>query len=44
MTRATVRRLLITPGVTAGVLAATASQASAGVILANHGEPTLQRR
>jgi hypothetical protein len=41
MNRSTIERVLITLGVTAGVLAATATQASAAV---NHSEPTLPTR
>jgi hypothetical protein len=36
-----IKRLLVTLGVTAGVLTVTASQASAGLVLQNHSEPTL---
>jgi hypothetical protein len=43
MNRRTIKRFLITLGITAGVLAATASQASAGRFL-NHSEPTLRSR
>jgi hypothetical protein len=39
----TVKRVLVTIGVTAGVLAVTASQASAGLPM-NHSEPTLRTR
>jgi hypothetical protein len=41
MTR-TIKRILVTVGVTAGVLAVTATQASAGLVLQNHSEPTLR--
>ena len=44
MNRDIIKRLLVTIGVTAGVLAATATQASAGLILNNHGEPALRTR
>jgi hypothetical protein len=40
MNRTSIKRLLVTIGVTAGVLAATAGQASAAM---NHSEPTLNR-
>jgi len=43
MNRRTLTRVLITLGITAGVVATSASQASAGLI-ANHSEPTLRRR
>ena len=39
----TVKRVLVTFGITAGVLAVTASQASAGLPM-NHSEPTLRTR
>jgi hypothetical protein len=41
MTRRTLKRLLITLGVTAGVLATTATQVSAG-LNANHSEAELR--
>jgi hypothetical protein len=41
-TKRNIKRILITIGVTAGVLTVTASQASAGPFL-NHSEPTLRR-
>jgi hypothetical protein len=41
MNRMTIKRILITLGVTAGVITATASQASAAI---NHSEPTLRSR
>ena len=44
MIRRTFKRLLITLGITAGVIATTASQASAGINLSNHSEPTLRQR
>jgi hypothetical protein len=44
MNRKTIRRILVTLGVTAGFLAATATHASAGINLANHSEPTLGPR
>ena len=40
MNRKTLRRLLVTLGVTAGFITAAASQASAAV---NHTEPTVNR-
>lgn len=40
MNRLTIKRILITVGVTAGVIAATAGQASAAM---NHSEPTIKR-
>jgi hypothetical protein len=40
MNRTTIRRILIALGVTAGALAASATQASAAM---NHSEPTLNR-
>ena len=40
MNRKTIKRILITIGVTAGVLTVTAAQASAAM---NHSEPTLDR-
>ena len=43
MNRNTIKRILITLGVTVGVIAATASQASALTGM-NHSEPTLARR
>ena len=36
-----IKRILVTVGITAGVLALTASQASAGLPM-NHSEPTLR--
>jgi thiamine phosphate synthase YjbQ (UPF0047 family) len=39
----TVKHVLVTVGITAGVLAVTASQASAGIGV-NHSEPTLRTR
>ena len=44
MNRRTLKRVLVTLGITAGVLATTASQASAGINLSNHSEPTLRQR
>jgi thiamine phosphate synthase YjbQ (UPF0047 family) len=41
MTRHSIKRILITLGVTAGIIATTASHASAGLI-ANHTESTLR--
>ena len=41
MNRNTIKRILITIGVTAGFLTVTATQASAGTV--NHSEPTLNR-
>ena len=43
MNRKTIKRLLVAVGVTAGFVTVTASQASAGLILNNHSEPTLER-
>ncbi len=43
MNRRTLKRVLITLGITAGLVATTAGQVSAGVNLANHSEPTLRR-
>jgi hypothetical protein len=40
-TKRNVKRILVTIGVTAGVLTVTASQASAGLMV-NHSEPTLR--
>jgi hypothetical protein len=40
----TLKRMLISAAITVGVIAATASQVSAGVNLGNHSEPTLMRR
>ena len=41
MNRRTLKRVLITLGITAGVIATTATHASAAI---NHSEPTLRRR
>jgi hypothetical protein len=41
MNRNTVKRILITLGITAGVVTVTAGQAAAAM---NHTEPTLNRR
>lgn len=41
MNRKTINRILVTLGVTAGFITATASQASAAL---NHSEPTLRAR
>ena len=43
MYRQTIKRILVTIGVTAGIITVTASQASAGVVLPIHSEPTLTR-
>ena len=42
MNRRTLKRVLITLGITAGVIATTATQASA--LGGNHSEPTLRQR
>ena len=42
MNRKTIKRIVITVGVTAGFLTVTAGQASAGLVLNNHSEPTLR--
>jgi thiamine phosphate synthase YjbQ (UPF0047 family) len=42
--RKTVKRILITVGITAGIVTVTAGQASAGLVLNNHSEPTLRIR
>jgi thiamine phosphate synthase YjbQ (UPF0047 family) len=44
MNRRTLKRVLVTIGITAGVVATTASHASASLLLVNHNEPTLRRR
>jgi hypothetical protein len=44
MNRKNIKRALITLGITAGILTATAGQASAGLVLQNHSEPTLRSR
>jgi hypothetical protein len=44
MNRTTIKRILISLGITAGILTATAGQASAGIVLNNHSEPTLRSR
>jgi hypothetical protein len=41
MNRKTVKRILVTLGITAGFITAAASQASAAM---NHTEPTIERR
>jgi hypothetical protein len=41
-TNRNIKRILITIGVTAGFLAVTANEASAGLYI-NHSEPTLRR-
>ena len=41
MNRKTIKRILVTIGVTAGFLTVTAGQASAAM---NHSEPTLDRK
>jgi hypothetical protein len=38
-----IRNALITAGITLGLIAATATPASAGLMLANHTEPLTQR-
>ena len=43
MNRNTIKRILVTIGVTAGFVTVTAAQASAGLVLQNHSEPTLKR-
>jgi thiamine phosphate synthase YjbQ (UPF0047 family) len=42
MNRKTVKRFLITVGITAGFVTLTAGQVSAGIVLNNHSEPTLR--
>jgi hypothetical protein len=44
MNRKIITRILITLGVTAGFITASAGQASAGLVLQNHSEPTLRAR
>jgi hypothetical protein len=44
MNRNTIKRILVTIGVTAGFLTVTAGQASAGLVLNNHVVPTLRTR
>ena len=44
MNRQNIKRALITLGITAGIVTATAGQASAGIVLNNHSEPTLRPR
>jgi hypothetical protein len=44
MNRKTINRILITLGITAGFISVTAGQASAGLVLQNHSEPTLRTR
>jgi hypothetical protein len=41
--RRTIKRILVAVGVAAGFVAVTAAQASAGLVLNNHSEPTLER-
>ena len=43
MYRNTIKRFVVAVGVTAGFFTVTAAQASAGAILQNHSEPTLER-
>ena len=43
MNRKTLRRFLVTIGVTAGFITVTAAHASAGLVLQNHSEPVLNR-
>ena len=42
MYRRTIKRILITIGITAVFVTVTAAQASAGIVLNNHSEPTLR--
>jgi hypothetical protein len=44
MNRKTLKRTLVTLGITAGIITITAGQASAGLVLQNHSEPTLRTR
>jgi hypothetical protein len=44
MNRKTVKRILVTLGITAGFVTVTAGQAAAGLVLQNHSEPTLRIR
>ena len=43
MNRKTLKRSLVSLGVTAGFITFTAGQASAGLVLKNHSEPALDR-
>ena len=43
MYRNTIKRILVTIAITAGIVTATAAQASAGLNV-NHSEPTLRSR
>ena len=43
MNRNIFKRILVAVGVTAGFLSVTAAQASAGLVLNNHSEPSLER-
>ncbi len=44
MNRKNIKRILVTLGITAGIVTATAGQARAGLVLNNHSEPTLRTR
>jgi hypothetical protein len=44
MNRKNLQRILVTVSITAGFITITASQASAGLVLQNHSEPTLRAR
>ena len=44
MNRKTINRILITLGITAGLITVSAGQASAYVLQLNHSEPTLRPR
>jgi hypothetical protein len=44
MNRKSIKRILVTLGITAGLVTISAGQARAGVILTNHSEPTLRPR
>ncbi len=44
MNRKSVKRFLVTVGITAGFVTVTAGQVSAGIVLQNHSEPTLRSR
>ena len=39
-----IKRILVTVGITAGLITVTTGQASAGLVLQNHTEPTLRTR
>ena len=44
MNRTNIKRILVTLGITAGIVTATVGHASAGLVLQNHSEPTLCSR